>query len=114
MFINIQLGQRTDINTEFAFLRQRVGKPVIQSMDDFYVDRDKTPKDADGKLDFECLEALDIDRFNNDMTSLLNGDATELPVFNFKTGNREEKGRMMQPVGKRCLPGRGRTCYHNE
>lgn len=39
----------------------------------------------------ECLEALDIDRFNNDMTSLLNGDATELPVFNFKTGKREAK-----------------------
>ena len=39
---------------------------------------------------------MDIDRFNNDMTSLLNGDATELPVFNFKTGKREEKGRMMQ------------------
>ena len=71
-------------------------KPHPVPLDDFYVDRDKTPKDADGKLDFECLEALDIDRFNNDMTSLLNGDATELPVFNFKTGKREEKGRMMQ------------------
>ena len=71
-------------------------KPHPVPLDDFYVDRDKTPKDADGKLDFECLEALDIDRFNNDMTSLLNGDPTELPVFNFKTGKREEKGRMMQ------------------
>ena len=71
-------------------------KPHPVPLDDFYIDRDKTPKDADGKLDFECLEALDIDRFNNDMTSLLNGDPTELPVFNFKTGKREEKGRMMQ------------------
>ena len=71
-------------------------KPHPVPLDDFYVDRDKTPKDADGKLDFECLEALDIDRFNNDMTSLLNGDPTELPVFNFKTGKREAKGRMMQ------------------
>lgn len=71
-------------------------KPHPVPLDDFYVDRDKTPKDADGKLDFECLEALDIERFNNDMTSLLNGEPTELPVFNFKTGKREAKGRMMQ------------------
>lgn len=74
-------------------------KPHPVPLDDFYLDRDKTPRDADGKLDFECLEALDVERFNQDMTSLLNGELTELPVFNFKTGKREAGGRMMQ-LGK--------------
>lgn len=71
-------------------------KPHPVPLDDFYVDRDKTPRDADGNRDFECLEALDVERFNSDMNRLLNGEETELPVFNFKTGKREAKGRMLQ------------------
>lgn len=71
-------------------------KPHPVPLDDYYLDRDKTPRDADGNLDFECLEALDVERFNSDMNRLLNGDEVELPVFNFKTGKREPKGRMLK------------------
>ncbi|MGN0341428.1 MAG: nucleoside kinase [Roseburia sp.] len=71
-------------------------KPHPVPLDDFYLDRSLTPRDENGNLDFECLEALDVERFNSDMGKLLAGEQVELPIFNFKTGKREEKGRMMQ------------------
>ncbi len=71
-------------------------KPHPVPLDDFYLDRKYTPRDADGNYDFECLEALDVERFNHDMGELLAGREVELPIFNFKTGRREEKGRMMK------------------
>ncbi len=71
-------------------------KPHPMPLDDFYLDRKYTPRDADGNYDFECLEALDVERFNHDMGELLAGREVELPIFNFKTGRREEKGRMMK------------------
>lgn len=71
-------------------------KPHPVPLDDFYLDRSLTPRDENGNLDFECLEALDVERFNGDMGKLLAGEEVELPIFNFKTGKRESKGRMMQ------------------
>lgn len=62
------------------------------AVDDYFVDREKTPLDADGNYDFESLGAIDVERFNADMTALLNGEEVELPTFNFKTGKREYKG----------------------
>ncbi|MDR1883245.1 MAG: nucleoside kinase [Prevotella sp.] len=67
-------------------------KPVGLSLDNYFVDRDKTPKDEAGKYDFESLYALDIPKFNEDLESLLKGEEIELPVFNFTTGKREYKG----------------------
>lgn len=71
-------------------------KPHPVPLDDFYLDRSLTPRDENGDFDFECLEALDVERFNSDMSRLLAGEEVELPIFNFKTGKREEKGRMMK------------------
>ena len=62
------------------------------AVDDYFVDREKTPLDADGNYDFECLGAIDVEQFNADMTALLRGEEVELPSFNFKTGKREYKG----------------------
>lgn len=62
------------------------------AVDDYFVDREKTPLDADGNYDFESLGAIDVEQFNADMTALLNGEEVELPSFNFKTGKREYKG----------------------
>ena len=59
------------------------------AVDNFYVDREKTPRDKDGNYDFECLEAVDVKEFNKDMRALLNGEEIYLPIFNFKTGKRE-------------------------
>lgn len=62
------------------------------ALDDYFVNRENTPKDADGNYNFECLEAIDIEQFNQDMSDLLAGKTVELPSFNFKTGQREYKG----------------------
>lgn len=77
-------------------LRAQGLKPHPLPLDDYYLDRSITPRDENGNYDFECLEALDVKRFNEDMSELLSGKAVELPMFNFKTGKREEKGRIMQ------------------
>ncbi len=61
-------------------------------VDDYFVERDKTPKDENGNFNFECLDAIDIEGFNHDMCALLEGKTVELPSFNFKTGKREYKG----------------------
>lgn len=66
------------------------------AMDDFYVNREETPKDESGEYDFECLEALDIPLFNQTMNDLLEGKEVILPVFNFKTGHREYRQKPMQ------------------
>ena len=66
------------------------------AVDDYFVDRDKTPLDEEGNYNFECLEAIDVEQFNKDMLALLRGERIELPVFNFKTGHREYKGDFLQ------------------
>ena len=69
-------------------------KPHPIAVDDYFVNRDDTPKHADGSYNFECLGAIDVEQFNKDMTALLAGEAVELPSFNFKTGQREYKGNV--------------------
>lgn len=66
------------------------------ALDDYYVDREDTPKHPDGTYNFECLEALDIELFNRDMSALLAGERVELPYYNFRTGKREYKGNFKQ------------------
>lgn len=67
-------------------------RPNPIAVDDYFVNREKTPKDANGDYNFECLEAIDIEQFNKDMCALLAGEEVELPKFNFKTGIREYHG----------------------
>ncbi|MDE7323981.1 MAG: nucleoside kinase [Lachnospiraceae bacterium] len=64
--------------------------------DDYFVDREKTPRQPNGDYDFECLEAIDTQKFNEDMCALLAGERVELPTFNFVTGKREYKGNFKQ------------------
>lgn len=71
-------------------------KPHPIGVDDYFLNREDTPLDEDGKPNYECLEALDIELFNRDMLDLLNGRRVELPSFNFKTGKREYRGNFKQ------------------
>ena len=71
-------------------------KPHPFPLDDYYIDRARCPRDENGELDLECLEALDVELFNHDMNELLAGKRVNLPIFNFKTGKREYKDRYMQ------------------
>ena len=71
-------------------------KPHPIGLDNYYLDRENTPRDENGNYDFECLEALDVEQFNEDMTRLFKGEQVEIPPFNFKTGRREYKGNFLQ------------------
>ena len=71
-------------------------KPHPIPMDNYFVEREDTPKDEDGNPDYECLEAIDIELFNRNMTDLLAGKEVDMPVFNFKTGKKEYKGNILQ------------------
>lgn len=69
------------------------------SLDNYFKNREDTPIDENGNYDFECLEAIDVEQFNKDMTALLAGKTVQMPVFNFLTGQREYKGDFLK-LGK--------------
>jgi uridine kinase len=71
-------------------------KPHPIALDNYFVDRSITPRDANGDYDFECLGAIDVEQFNKDMLRLLAGEEVEMPTYNFKTGTREYKGNTLQ------------------
>lgn len=66
------------------------------ALDNYFVDREHTPRDADGNYDFECIEAVDVAKFNEDMMRLLQGEEIQMPTFNFLIGKREYKGNTMK------------------
>lgn len=70
--------------------------PHAISADNYFHNRQDTPRDEKGDYDFECLGAVDTELFNSDMTRLLNGEEVELPSFNFLTGKREYRGQKLQ------------------
>ena len=74
-------------------------KPHPIAADDYFKNRTETPRDENGEYDFECLEAIDVAQFNKDMTVLLSGKEVSLPSYNFKTGRREYKGKILK-LGK--------------
>ena len=66
--------------------------PRAISLDNYFVDREQTPRDKNGDYDYESLYALDLKLFNQQMNMLLNGEEVELPCFNFQQGRKEYKG----------------------
>lgn len=70
-------------------------RPHPIATDNYFKNREDTPRDETGQYDFECLGAMDTDLFNADMTRLLNGETVELPTFNFKKGRREYTGEAL-------------------
>ncbi|SHF64364.1 uridine kinase [Desulfofundulus australicus DSM 11792] len=70
--------------------------PVPLSLDNYFVDREKTPRDENGRYDFESLDAIDRSLFNDHLTKLIQGEEVELPFFNFKTGRREFRGETLR------------------
>lgn len=69
-------------------------KPHPIAVDDYFVNREDTPKDEFGNFNFESLHAIDVEQFNKDMKDLLDGKSVEIPSFNFKSGKREYKGNV--------------------
>ncbi|MGI6382064.1 MAG: nucleoside kinase [Tissierellaceae bacterium] len=76
-------------------LRVNGKRPIAISLDDYFVDRDKTPLNPDGSYDFESLDAVNLEQLNIDLLKLLEGQSVELPKFNFITGKSEKSGRIV-------------------
>lgn len=89
-------GKTTSANRLATQLRVHGKKPILMSLDDYYIDRDKIAPGPDGKLDLEHINTIDTDLFRQDMEKLLTGEAVELPSFNFLTGKREWRGHKLQ------------------
>ena len=71
-------------------------RPYPIATDNYFVNRDKTPRDENGNYDFEGLGAMDVEQFNQDCVRLLNGETVELPTYNFKKGQREYNGNFLR------------------
>lgn len=88
-------GKTTFANRLGIQLRVNGYAPKTISLDNYFVNRDRTPKDEDGEYDYEALEAIDVDLFNKHLAALLEGHEVEIPVYNFETGSREAFGQKM-------------------
>ena len=87
-------GPSSSGKTTFA---QRLGiqlrlnglKPVTISVDNYFVERQDTPRDENGEYNFECIEAIDLELFNEHLVKLLNGEEIEIPEFDFSVGTKK-------------------------
>lgn len=89
-------GKTTFANRLMVQLKVNGLKPVTLSTDDYFVDREHTPLDEDGKYDFETINSVDVALFNENLAALLRGEDVQLPTFNFRTGKREYLGKHLQ------------------
>ena len=71
-------------------------KPLQISLDDYFVDRDKTPKDENGEFDFESIYALNLDLLNEQFNALFRGEEVELPKYDFPSGKSVKSGKMLK------------------
>ena len=89
-------GKTTSANRLATQLRVHGKKPILMSLDDYYIDRDKIAPGPDGKLDLEHINTIDTDLFREDMAKLLRGEEVELPTFDFLSGRRQWRGHKLK------------------
>ncbi|MCM1149076.1 MAG: nucleoside kinase [Butyricicoccus sp.] len=89
-------------------------RPHAIATDNYFVNRDNTPRDENGEYDFECLGAMDVEGFNRDMSRLLKGETVELPQYNFKKGMREYNGNFLKLGPDDVLVIEGIHCLNDE
>lgn len=112
-------GPSSSGKTTFA---QRLGlqlkinglKPVTISVDNYFVERPDTPRDENGEYDFENIEAIDLELFNNHLTALLNGETIECPEFDFSVGTKRYKGKTMHLAKDEILVIEGIHCLNDK
>ncbi|MFP4687663.1 MAG: nucleoside kinase [bacterium] len=78
-------------------------KPIRISTDDYFVERDETPRDEDGNYNFEALEAIDLELFNEHLENLLHGETVQIPSFSFETGSRKTTTTPLQLTGDQLI-----------
>ena len=89
-------GKTTSANRLATQLRVHGKKPILMSLDDYYLDRDQIAPGPDGKLDLEHINTIDTVLFGEQLAQLLAGEEVELPSFNFKTGKRQWQGHKLR------------------
>lgn len=89
-------GKTTTTKRLASYLKVNGLKPISISVDDYFVNKVDSPKDENGNYDFECLMAIDIEKFNKDLNSLLNGEKINLPIYDFISGKRIYKDKWVQ------------------
>ncbi len=89
-------GKTTTSKKLEVYLRSKGLVPHQISIDDYFVNREDTPRDENGELDFESIDALDVDLFNKQLLSLLDGEKVLLPQYNFVLGKREYKNKWLK------------------
>ena len=112
-------GPSSSGKTTFA---QRLGlqlrinkiKPVTISVDNYFVERQDTPRDEDGNYDFENIEAIDLKLFNSHLTKLLNGEEIEIPEFDFHVGTKRYNGKKMKLEKDEVLVIEGIHCLNDQ
>lgn len=88
-------GKTTSANRLAAQLRVHGKKPILVSLDDYYIDRDQIMPGPDGKLDLEHINTIDTEQFREHVQTLLSGESVCLPSFNFLSGKREQHGKLL-------------------
>lgn len=95
---------KTTFSKKLSIQLQVLGfNPIGISLDDYYLPKDKTPRDSEGNPDFEALEALNIEQLNHNLLDLFAGKEVETPVFNFKIGRPKDTGRMLKMFKRNIL-----------
>ena len=89
-------GKTTSANRLATQLRVHGKTPILMSLDDYYIDRDKIAPGPDGTLDLEHINTIDTELFGSQLRDLLSGKEVEIPTFNFKTGRREWVGHKLR------------------
>jgi len=90
-------GKTTFANRLCIQLRVNGIDPIYLGTDDYFVERDQTPRDENGNYNFEDIDCIDLDLFNRDMNALLNGERVDLPTFDFTAGTKIFGQRILQP-----------------
>ena len=112
-------GPSSSGKTTFA---QRLGiqlrlnglKPVTISVDNYFVERQDTPRDENGEYNFECIEAIDLKLFNEHLVKLLNGEEIEVPEFDFSVGTKRYNGKKMKLAEDEILVIEGIHCLNDK
>ena len=112
-------GPSSSGKTTFA---QRLGiqlrlnglKPVTISVDNYFVERQDTPRDENGEYDFECIEAIDLELFNSHLVKLLNGEEIEVPQFDFHVGTKRYNGKKLKLKDDEVLVIEGIHCLNDK
>ena len=112
-------GPSSSGKTTFA---QRLGiqlrlngiKPVTLSVDNYFVERQDTPRNKNGEYNFECIEAIDLKLFNEHLVKLLNGEEIEVPEFDFSVGTKRYKGKTMHLADDEILVIEGIHCLNDK